>query len=150
MARRTQSPKPPQSRTVAVVGAPTLPRDYPELLARLKREIGAARTRAALAVNEELIKLYWWIGREILTRQDQEGWGSRVIERLSADLRQGFPEMKGLSVRNLEYMRQFGASRPDNQITPQAVAQLPWGHYADIRIMPICLPDLALRAVIAA
>ncbi|MGC2374043.1 MAG: DUF1016 N-terminal domain-containing protein [Solirubrobacteraceae bacterium] len=94
----------------------------------MKREIGAARTRAALAVNEELIRLYWWIGREILTRQDREGWGSKVIERLSADLRQGFPEMKGLSVRNLKYMRTFAASWPEEPIVQQAVARLPWGH----------------------
>lgn len=147
MARRTHSPKPPQSRTAAVVGAPTLPRDYPELLARLKREIGAARTRAALAVNEELIRLYWWIGREILTRQDREGWGTRVIERLATDLRAEFPEMRGLSVRNLEYMRQFAASWPDSQIAPQAVAQLPWGH---IRCLLDRLNDHAAREWYAA
>ncbi len=88
----------------------------------------AARTRAVLAVNQELIGLYWRIGREILTRQQDEGWGTKVIERLSADLRQGFPEMKGLSVRNLKYMRTFAASWPEEPIVQQAVAQLPWGH----------------------
>jgi DUF1016 N-terminal domain len=64
---------------------PTLPDGYPQLLARLKREIGAARTRAALAVNEELIGLYWRIGSEILERQQQEGCGGRVVERLAAE-----------------------------------------------------------------
>ena len=107
---------------------PTLPDGYPQLLARLKREIGAARTRAVLAVNEELIKLYWWIGTEILARQERDGWGGKVIDRLASDLRAEFPEMRGLSVRNLEYMRQFAASWPDIQIPPQPVAQLPWGH----------------------
>jgi len=106
----------------------TLPDGYPQLLARLKREIGAARTRAALAVNEELIKLYWSIGNEILERQKQEDWGGRVIERLASDLRAEFPEMRGLSVRNLEYMRQFAGSWPDSQIPQQPVARLPWGH----------------------
>jgi len=60
---------------------PVLPDDYAELLERLKREIGSARTRAALAVNEELIGLYWKLGREILARQEQEGWGTRVAKR---------------------------------------------------------------------
>jgi predicted nuclease of restriction endonuclease-like (RecB) superfamily len=107
---------------------PTLPDGYPQLLARLKREIGAARTRAALAVNEELIGLYWRIGTEILARQQQEGWGGRVIERLAVDLRAEFPEMKGFSYTNLKYMRQFAACWPDGAIGPQAVGQLPWGH----------------------
>jgi predicted nuclease of restriction endonuclease-like (RecB) superfamily len=102
--------------------------DYPQLLARLKREIAAARTRAALAVNAELIGLYWRIGREILVRQKREGWGAKVIDRLSADLREAFPEMKGLSVRNLKYMRAFAGSWPEPKIVQQPVAQLPWGH----------------------
>src|SRR5271155_887511 len=92
-----------------MVGTSTLPDGYPRLLARLKREIGAARTRAALAVNEELIGLYWRIGSEILERQQQEGWGGRVTERLATDLRAEFPEMKGFSYTNLKYMRQFAA-----------------------------------------
>jgi predicted nuclease of restriction endonuclease-like (RecB) superfamily len=90
-------------------------------------EIGAARTRAALAINEELIELYWRIGTEILARQERDGWGGKVIDRLASDLRAEFPEMRGLSVRNLEYMRQFAASWPDSPIPPQPVAQLPWG-----------------------
>jgi predicted nuclease of restriction endonuclease-like (RecB) superfamily len=111
-----------------------LPDDYPELLAHLKAEIGAARTRAALAVNAELIGLYWRIGSEILQRQEQEGWGGRVIERLATDLRAEFPHMKGFSYTNLKYMRQFAACWPDGEIGPQAVGQLPWGHCADIGI----------------
>ena len=107
----------------------TLPDDYPQLLARLKREIGAARTRAALAVNEELIKLYWWIGTEILARQERDGWGGKAIDRLASDLRAEFPEMRGLSVRNLEYMRQFAGSWPDSQIPQQPVAKLPWAQH---------------------
>lgn len=105
-----------------------VPDDYGELLERLKREIGSARTRAALAVNQELIGLYWRIGQEILVRQERDGWGSRVIGRLAGDLRAAFPEMKGLSARNLGYMRQFAQDWPDGQIVPQPVAQLPWGH----------------------
>ena len=106
----------------------TLPDGYPQLLERLKGEIASARTRAALAVNEELIGLYWRIGNEILERQQQEGWGGKVIDRLASDLRAEFPEMRGLSLRNLEYMRQFAGSWPDSQIPQQPVAKLPWGH----------------------
>ena len=115
-----------------------LPDDYPQLLARLKREIGAARTRAALAVNGELIGLYWRIGMEILGRQEQEAWGGRIVERLAADLRSEFPEMRGFSYTNLKYMRQFAACWPDGEIGPQPVGQLPWGH---IRCLLDKLPD---------
>jgi len=111
-----------------MVSTPTLPDDYPQLLVRLKREIGAARTRAALAVNEELIKLYWRIGREILARQENEGWGTKIIDRLAADLRAEFPEMTGLSRSNIHYMRQFAAAWRDRENVPQAVGHLPWGH----------------------
>jgi hypothetical protein len=72
----------------------------------LKREIGAARTRAALVVNHELIALYWRIEREILARQELEGWGARIIDRLALDLGQAFPGMKGLSRSDVYYMRQ--------------------------------------------
>jgi predicted nuclease of restriction endonuclease-like (RecB) superfamily len=120
----------------------TLPDGYPQLLARLKREIGAARTRAALAVNEELIGLYWRIGSEILERQQQEGWGGRVIERLATDLRAEFPEMKGFSRSNVHYMRQFAAAWPDHKNVPQPVGQLPWGH---VRCLLDKLDDPAVR-----
>ncbi len=108
--------------------AEQFPDDYPEFLAELKTRIGAARTRAALAVNSELVKLYWEIGREILNRERREGWGAKVIDRLAADLRRGFPEMKGLSRSNLHYMRQLAAAWPDDEFVPQPVGQLPWGH----------------------
>ena len=125
-----------------MVSTPTLPNDYPQLLARLKREIGAARTRAALAVNEELIKLYWRIGREILARQENEGWGTKIIDRLAADLRAEFPEMTGLSRSNIHYMRQFAAAWRDRENVPQAVGHLPWGH---VRCLLGKLDDPAAR-----
>jgi len=74
------------------------------------------------------VLLYWRIGRDILVRQKKEGWGARVIDRLSADLRAAFPEMQGFSPRNLKYMRAFAEAWSDEQIVQQAVAQLPWGH----------------------
>ncbi|MFZ4573807.1 MAG: DUF1016 N-terminal domain-containing protein, partial [Phycisphaerales bacterium] len=83
------------------------PPAYPELLQTLKEQIRAARVRAALAVNRELVLLYYAIGKEILRRQRSEGWGTSVIARLSVDLRREFPGMRGLSTRNLSYMRKF-------------------------------------------
>ena len=105
-----------------------LPADYPEFLSGLKTRIAAARTRAALAVNSELIRLYWEIGRDILDRERREGWGAKIIDQLAADLRRGFPEMKGFSRSNLHYMRQLVAAWPDDEVVPQPVGQLPWGH----------------------
>ncbi|WP_252181023.1 YhcG family protein [Azospirillum sp. B4] len=102
--------------------------EYAALLAALKERIGTARLRAAAAVNQELILLYWSIGRDILTRQKKEGWGTRVIDRLAADLRRDFPEMTGLSSRNLKYMRAFAEAFIDPEIVQQLVARLPWGH----------------------
>lgn len=101
---------------------------YDDFLRGLKERIRTAQVRAALAVNQELVLLYWEVGREILTRQQQQGWGAKVIEQLSKDLRREFPEMKGFSPRNLKYMRAFAETYPDRQIVQQAVAQIPWGH----------------------
>jgi predicted nuclease of restriction endonuclease-like (RecB) superfamily len=113
----------------ALIAPPAqLPGDYPELLAQLKARITTARTRAALAVNRELVVLYWEIGRHILQRERQAGWGAKVIEQLAADLRREFPDMTGLSRRNLHYMRQFAAAWPERQIVQRAAAQMPWGH----------------------
>jgi predicted nuclease of restriction endonuclease-like (RecB) superfamily len=101
---------------------------YSAFVGELKRKIGEARHRASLAVNHELILLYWGIGRDILTRQQQEGWGAKVIDRLADDLRRIFPEMTGLSARNLKYMRAFAVAWADVEFVQQVVAQLPWGH----------------------
>ena len=105
-----------------------LPPDYAPWLAELKSRIHLAQQRAALAVNRELVLLYWQIGRDILARQRNEGWGAKVIERLAQDLRNAFPEMKGFSRANLMYMRAFAEAWPDAAIVQQAVGQLPWGH----------------------
>lgn len=111
--------------------AEQLPADYPQFLAEVKARIAAARTRAVLGVNSELVKLYWEIGHEILDREQREGWGAKVIDRLAADLRREFPDMTGLSLRNLRYMRAFARAWPAEEssaIVQQVVAQLPWGH----------------------
>jgi len=104
------------------------PSGYLALVEDLKLRIRAARVSAALAVNAELIQLYWGIGREILVRQAAEGWGARVIDRLAIDLRRDFPEMTGLSGRNLRYMRALAEAWPNPEIVQQVVARLPWGH----------------------
>jgi predicted nuclease of restriction endonuclease-like (RecB) superfamily len=105
-----------------------IPTDYAGWLAEIKGRVSAARQRAVLAANAELIGLYWQLGREILTRQAAQGWGSKVIERLARDLREAFPEMKGFSARNLMYMRDFAQAWPDAEIVQQTAAQLPWFH----------------------
>ena len=101
-------------------------KSYLDLLSRLKHQIQTAQVRAALAVNRELVLLYWGIGREILTRQQQEGWGSKVIDRLAKDLRGEFPRMKGLSRTNLLYMRAFAEAWTEESIVQQVAGQLPW------------------------
>jgi predicted nuclease of restriction endonuclease-like (RecB) superfamily len=109
--------------------------NYADLLDGLKQRIRLAQVRAALAVNRELVMLYWQIGREILDRQRQEGWGAKVIEHLARDLRLEFPDMKGFSPRNLKYMRAFAEAYSDEQIVQQVVAQIPWGH--NIRLLDL-------------
>jgi len=104
------------------------PEGYGDWLAELKKKIHIAQQCTTLAVNRELIALYWQVGRDILARQAAQGWGAKVIERLAHDLRNAFPDMKGFSRTNLLYMRSFAEAWPDEQIVQQAVGQLPWGH----------------------
>ena len=101
---------------------------YADWLADLKTRIHTAQQRAALAVNRELVLLYWQIGQDILARQAAQGWGAKVIERLSQDLRAAFPDMKGFSPRNLKYMRAFAEAWPDAEFVQEVLAQLPWYH----------------------
>ena len=104
------------------------PVGYADWLADLKGRIHMAQQRATLAVNRELVLLYWQIGRDILARQSEQGWGSKVIERLALDLRAAFPDMKGFSPRNLKYMRAFADAWPDVEFVQEVLAQLPWYH----------------------
>ena len=115
------TPAPPPSLTPP-------PSGYAEWLVDLKTRIHTAQQRAALAVNRELVGLYWQIGHDILARQSKEGWGAKVIERLAHDLRTAFPDMKGFSRANLMYMRAFAQAWPSDDIVQQAVGQMPWGH----------------------
>ncbi|MEO1403034.1 MAG: PDDEXK nuclease domain-containing protein [Cyanobacteria bacterium J06635_1] len=102
--------------------------NYEDFLQSLKARIQTAQVRAALSVNRELVLLYWQIGHDILARQQREGWGTKVIDRLAKDLKRNFPDMTGFSSRNLKYMRAFAEAYPDEQIVQRSVAQIPWGH----------------------
>lgn len=104
------------------------PAGYSDWLSELKTKIHSAQQRASLAVNQELVLLYWQIGQDILIRQAQQGWGAKVIERLSHDLRSAFPNMKGFSPRNLKYMRAFAEAWPKIEFVQEVLAQLPWYH----------------------
>ena len=118
--------KPPAHRSEA------LPSDYPQFLAEVKARVASARAQAALAVSAAVLAAYWEVGSGILEREHREGWGSKVVDRLAADLRREFPEMKGLSVRNLRYMREFARAWPAasvGEMLQQPAARLPWGHH---------------------
>jgi len=105
-----------------------IPSGYAAWLRELKRRIQGARQRAVLAANAELIQLYHDLGREILERRERDGWGAKVVDRLAADLREAFPEMRGLSASNLKYMRCFAERCPERQFGQQPADQLPWFH----------------------
>lgn len=98
--------------------------NYSAWLSSLKERVRYAQSKAVLAVNRELILLYWNIGREILDRQAAQGWGAKVIDQLATDLRREFPDMKGFSSRNLKYMRSFAEAWPDTSIVQTVSAQL--------------------------
>ena len=118
------------------------PSGYSALLAEIKERVRSAQLRASFAVSRELVLLYWTIGRDILVRQDKEGWGTKVIERLANDLGVEFPGVEGFSPRNLKYMRSLAEAWPDYEIVPQLVALLPWGH---LRVLLDRLKDRETR-----
>jgi len=121
--------------------------DYTAWLAELKSRITTAQLRATLAVNAELVQLYWEIGHGILEKQQQHGWGAKVIETLARDLRSAFPTMKGFSPTNLKYMRRFAEACPTKAIGQQPADQLPWFH---IVVLLTRLSDTADREWYAA
>ena len=99
-----------------------LPHGYAALLSELKQRIRQSQLRTSLLVNRELVLLYWSIGRDILDRQQREHWGAKVIDRLAADLKKTFPEMRGFSSRNLKYMRAFAQAWPNEPFVQQVAA----------------------------
>ncbi len=99
---------------------------YPQFLSKLKELIVTERVRAVMSANMAMILLYWDIGKSILEHQEKEGWGAKVIDRLSHDLKTLFPKMKGFSPRNLKYMRKFAQCWPDREFVQRTAAQIPW------------------------
>jgi len=106
--------------------------NYGEVLAEVKRDIQTSRTRAVLAVNSELIGLYWRIGRRIVELQALEGPRSQVVARLSADLRSEYPSMRGLGRSNMNYMRAFAVAWPNETSFQRLVGKIPWGHNLEL------------------
>lgn len=106
-------------------------KDYTTFVAEIKTRIQSAQVRAASAVSRELILLYYQIGQSILSAQTHHGWGTKVIERLAADLKSSFPGISGFSRSNLLYMRAFALAYSDSSIVQQLLDNwpLPWGHH---------------------
>ena len=99
---------------------------YLEFIEEIKKEIQNQRLRIVLNANSKMICLYWNIGKAILQKQKDEGWGTKVIDRMAKDLRDAFPDMSGFSPRNIKYMRKFAECWPDFEIVQRVVAQIPW------------------------
>ena len=103
-----------------------IPEWYADFITQVKERITHERIKTVLSANAALIVLYWEIGARILDRQQSEGWGAKVIDRMSYDLKGDFPEMQGFSPRNLKYMRKFAEAWPDIELVQRTVALIPW------------------------
>ena len=99
---------------------------YLQFIEEIKKEIQKQRVSVVMNANTSMICLYWNIGRAILKKQEEEGWGAKVIDRMSKDLKIAFPEMFGFSPRNIKYMRKFAQCWADYEIVQRVVAQIPW------------------------
>ena len=105
---------------------------YQTLLESLRKSVKNAQVKAALAVNQELVVLYYDLGRQILEQQEKEGWGNGVIDRLAKDLRREFPEVPGFSPRNLGYMKSFASAYPADSKAYPFLSKIPWSHHTEI------------------
>ncbi len=103
-----------------------MPESYHAFINDVKQRVAQQRLKTILSANAEMILMYWDIGKSILEKQENEGWGAKVIDRLSTDLKKEFPAMKGFSPRNLKYMRKFAETWTDYEIVQRCVAQIPW------------------------
>ena len=99
---------------------------YLEFIEKIKMEIQKQRVSIVMKANAGMICLYWNIGKDILAKQEEEGWGAKVIDRMAKDLKEAFPDMSGFSPRNIKYMRKFAQCWPDYEIVQRVVAQIPW------------------------
>ena len=116
------------ARFTAAPAMAGLPESYAATLQAIKTLLRGARVRAVLAANPIVLEAYWQIGKIILQRQREATWGAKVIDRLAVDLREAFPDMSGITARNLFSMRAFAEAFPEGPIVKQLVSQLPWGH----------------------
>ncbi len=103
-------------------------KEYKAFFKEIKEKILTSQIKAALSVNQKLIKLYWEIGSKIHLKQKEDGWGAKTIGNLAKDLKSSFPDMKGFSLTNIKYMVQFAKEYPEFPISQQVVGQIPWGH----------------------
>jgi predicted nuclease of restriction endonuclease-like (RecB) superfamily len=128
-----------------------LPDTYGATFGEIKSCLRSARVRAVLAANPIVIEAYWHTGKIILSRQQEAAWGAKVIDRLSADLRDALPDMRGFSTRNLLAMRIFAREFPDPPIAQQPISQLPWGHVLQIiqRIKNPAVRDFYIQQTIS-
>lgn len=106
----------------------TIDKSYIIFLKNLKEQVLEKRFKASLTVNKEMIQLYHLIGREITQNQKEHGWGAKIIDQISKDLKSSFPDISGFSPQNLKYMKRFSDEYTVDEIGQQAVDQLPWGH----------------------
>lgn len=105
-----------------------IPSNYAEFLESVKRTIKQTRIRACRSISRELIDLYWNIGKAIAERQERDGWGKSVVEKLSGDLIKEFPGISGFSTPNLWFMRQMYVEYKEQPNLLQLVREIPWGH----------------------
>ena len=97
-----------------------------QFIEKIKERIRTQRISVVMKANSSMICLYWAIGRAILEKQEEEGWGAKVIDRMAKDLKEAFPDLSGFSPRNIKYMRKFALCWPDYEFVQRVVAQIPW------------------------
>ena len=125
-SRKTRGIAKPEVLMPAPAHLLEMPEGYATFFSGLKERITRERIKAVLSANSAMVLMYWDIGQAILERQQKEGWGAKVIDRLSHDLKTAFPEMTGFSPRNLKYMRKFAESWPERELVQRTVALIPW------------------------
>jgi predicted nuclease of restriction endonuclease-like (RecB) superfamily len=112
----------------AVESERVMPKDYAEFISELKNRIKEQRLKTIISVNSSLLMMYWEIGKAILEKQKFAGWGAKVIDRMSYDLKTEFPDLQGFSPRNLKYMRKFAENWPEKEFVQATLAQISWYH----------------------
>ncbi len=111
--------------------------DYNAFIKQIKSRIQSSQIKAAISVNQEMLKLYWFIGSEIVKKQKTANWGDGLLQQISDDLQKEFPEMKGFSVTNIKYMKNwflFWRISPQvvDDLNNATIFQIPWGHNREI------------------